>query len=147
MIWPRNLLLVRFIVAAILAPLQLEVLRGVCDSSTLLVARFIRAELSMAEVLPDLARAMFLSTVFLLFAGMLWSWTAKIEGRQAVVWFLVFGAVATLSPLMTDEVCCPSISLHLGLPVRLALAITTTATLYLGSSVLHMRRGRLASAQ
>ena len=142
MLWQRKLLLARFIVAAILAPLQLEILRGVCDSSTLVVARVIRAELSIAEVFPDLVRAAFLTALFLLFAGMLWSWTAKIEGRQAVVWFVVFGVVATLSPVVTD--CCPATSLHLGLPIRLVLAIASTAMLYLGSSMLRLGRGRVA---
>src|SRR5580704_5912715 len=100
MVTKRLLQTVRFLTAPALAILQFWVLWGVCNSYTILVARVIQSELSIAKVLPDLARATALTGLFLLLAGMLWSWAAKIEGHQAVMWFVVFAATATLSPLL-----------------------------------------------
>jgi len=146
MIAKKLLPTVRFLAGPVLALLQLWVLWGVCNSYTVLVARVIHSELSIMNVLPDLTRATVLTGLFLLIAGMLWSWVAKIEGPQAITWFAVFAATATLSPLLI--VSAPGgPSMSLGFPIRLVLLAAITAAFYLGSNVFRMFRNHLGSAQ
>ncbi len=146
MIFTRLLPTVRFLAGPILALLQFWVLWGVCNSYTTLVARVIQSELSIMKVLPDLAWATALTGLFLLIAGMLWSWVAKIEGLQAIRWFVVFATTATLSPLLIrDGQGGPSMSL--GFPIRLALLVAIAAAFYLGSNIFRAFRSRLNAAQ
>jgi hypothetical protein len=97
------------------------------------------------NVLPDLARATALTGLFLLIAGMLWSWVAKIEGRQAITWFVVLATTATLSPLLIDS-ASGGPSMSLGFPIRVVLLAAITAALYLGSNVFRSFRSHLGSA-
>jgi hypothetical protein len=98
------------------------------------------------NVLPDLARATALTGFFLVIAGMLWSWVARVEGLQAITWFVVFATTATLSPLLIGSASGGPL-MSLGFLIRLVLLAAITAALYLGSNVLRMFRGHLGSAQ
>jgi hypothetical protein len=146
MIVKKLLPIVRFFAGPVLALLQFWVLWGVCNSYTALVARVIHSELSIMNVLPDLARATALTGLFLVIAGMLWSWVARIEGLQAITWFVVFATTATLSPLLIGSASGGPL-MSLGFLIRLVLLAAITAALYLGSNVLRMFRGHLGSAQ
>ena len=146
MIAKKLLPTVRFLAGPVLALWQFWVLWGVCNSYTVLLARVIHSELSIMNVLPDLARATALTGLFLLIAGMFWSWVAKIEGLQAITWFVVFATTATLSPLLIGS-ASGGPSMSLGFPIRLVLLAAITATFYLGSNVFRAFRNHLGSAQ
>ena len=137
---------VRFLAGPVLALLQFWVLWGVCNSYTALVARVIQSELSIMKVLPDLARDTALTGLFLLIAGMLWAWVAKIEGLQAITWFVVFATTVTLSPLLIGDASSePSVSL--GFPIRLVLLVAVAGAFYLGSNMFRAFCNHLGSAQ
>lgn len=98
----------------------------------MLIGRMIRAELGVMEVFPSLARAAALTALFLLAAGRVWSWAARMDGSQAVMCFAVFGFTSTLLPLLvTRGLEGPSIPLALA--IRFLLATGVTIAFYLGS--------------
>ena len=116
----------RFVTGPILALLQVWVLCGVCNSYTRLFAAVARGELTMTEILPQMAQPTVLTGLFLLLAGRLWSWAAKLEGFQAVLLFAAFAVVAVANgPEPTA----------LTLAIRTVLAIAVAATFYLGSNL------------
>lgn len=131
---------VRFLAAPVLALLQFWVLWGVCNSFALIGSRVLHSQLEMTAALPDLGRAAALTGLFLILAGMLWSWVARIDGAQAAMWFLVLSATVAISPLLLGNASVDSSSL----PIRFVLALAVTGTLYLGSSVSGAIRRRMA---
>jgi hypothetical protein len=122
---------VRFLAAPVLALLQFWVLWGVCNSFALIGSRILHSQVEMTEALPAMARGAALTGLFLILAGMLWSWVARIDGAQAAMWFVVLAVTVALSPLLLGDASGDFTSL----PIRLILAVAVAGTLYLGSSV------------
>jgi len=140
----RVLRVVRFLIGPLLALLQSWVLWGVCNSFALMGARLVQGELNAADALPDMVRAAVLTALFLVLAGMCWSWATRIEGSQAAMWFVIFAVTATLLPvLVANRAEDRSMPLELGLAIRLMLAAAIAGAFYLGANVQRSVRARL----
>lgn len=131
---------VRFLAAPVLALLQFWVLWGVCNSFALMGSRVLHSQLEITAALPDAARAAALTGLFLILAGMLWSWVARVDGAQAAIWFVALSATVAISPLLLGNASDDFTSL----PIRLVFAFAVAGTLYLGSSVSGAIRRRMA---
>jgi len=135
----------RFLTGPVLALLQFWVLWGVCNSYALMFARVGRAELTMSEILPQMAKPTALTALFLLLAGMLWSWATRMQGFQAAIWFVAFAVMATFSPLLVLKGLDGQLaSLEPAIAIRIVLTILIAAAFYLGSNMFSRVSRKLA---